>query len=59
LDRSNSHHLWLLHFLFLQMINEDCKKFQESWNWHPISGRGHDRTPNVCIFITMTIHTFL
>lgn len=47
LDRKNPHHLWLLHYLFLDMINEDCKEFAETWNAHPISGEGHDRSPNV------------
>ncbi|KAG6835622.1 hypothetical protein H0H93_016422 [Arthromyces matolae] len=45
LDRHNSHHLWLLHFLFLDLINEDCVAFQEQWNSHPISGEGHEQSP--------------
>ena len=28
LDRSNTHHLWLWHFLFLEAINSDCLEFQ-------------------------------
>ena len=47
LDRSNPHHLWLLHFLFLDAINFDCQEFQKDWNAHPISGAGHDQSPNV------------
>lgn len=47
LDRENAAHLWLLHFLFLDTINDDCKLFQSHWNSHPISGKGHDQTPNV------------
>ncbi|KAK7063405.1 hypothetical protein R3P38DRAFT_3301282 [Favolaschia claudopus] len=39
LDRKNQSHLWLLHQLFLQEINEDCAEFQDEWNHHPISGR--------------------
>ncbi|KAF5340537.1 hypothetical protein D9758_015819 [Tetrapyrgos nigripes] len=27
LDRKNPHHLWLLHFLFLEDINDDCQHF--------------------------------
>ncbi|KAJ7620448.1 hypothetical protein FB45DRAFT_754668, partial [Roridomyces roridus] len=46
LDRSNAAHLWLLHRLFLHLINEDCAEFQCEWNAHPISGAGHDRSPN-------------
>jgi hypothetical protein len=52
LDRGNPHHLWLLHFLFLDEINNDCRDFQKEWNAHPISGAGHARSPNVSkIFI--------
>jgi hypothetical protein len=42
LDRKNPFHLWLLHFLFLDSINDDCEEFAENWNAHPISGKGHD-----------------
>ncbi|KAJ7016807.1 hypothetical protein C8F04DRAFT_1215348 [Mycena alexandri] len=38
LNRSNPHHLWLLHLLFLDMINTDCDDFHAEWNCHPISG---------------------
>jgi hypothetical protein len=51
LERTNPHHRWLLHYLFLDMINEDCKKFCEEWNAHPISGVGGGRSPNVCNLI--------
>ncbi|KAJ7096141.1 hypothetical protein C8R44DRAFT_644623, partial [Mycena epipterygia] len=44
-DRDNPHHLWLLHYLFLSQINNDCKTFQEHWNHHPISGKGKNQTP--------------
>lgn len=40
-------HLWLLHFLFLDLIDADCQEFKRNWNAHPISGRGGDRSPNV------------
>ncbi|KAK7041319.1 hypothetical protein R3P38DRAFT_2512301, partial [Favolaschia claudopus] len=49
LDRTNAKHLWLLYRLFLGMINHDCTQFQIQWNAHPISGAGHDRSPNVRI----------
>ncbi|KAF8236656.1 hypothetical protein L208DRAFT_1251325, partial [Tricholoma matsutake] len=39
LDCNNPHHLWLVHVLFLDSINEDCQSFQEEWNAKPISGR--------------------
>ena len=51
LDRSNKHHLWLLHLLFLDAINSDCREFQSDWNSHPISGEGHHRSPNVNIYL--------
>lgn len=47
LDRKNPRHLWLLHRLFLESINHDCKVFQDEWNAHPISGLGKDQSPNV------------
>ncbi|KAJ6593136.1 hypothetical protein B0H19DRAFT_1204903 [Mycena capillaripes] len=50
LDRSNPHHLWLLHFLFLDLNNEDCANFCAEWNCHPISGEGHDQSPeDMCL----------
>ncbi|VDB84695.1 unnamed protein product [Peniophora sp. CBMAI 1063] len=36
LDRKNPHHIWLLHALFLDAVNQDCATFQEEWNRHPI-----------------------
>lgn len=51
LDRSNNHHLWLLHLLFLDYINSDCCEFQNDWNSHPISGEGHHQSPNVSIYL--------
>ena len=49
LDRTNPHHLWLLHLLFLDSINQDCDEFQEQWNAHPISREGHGQSPQVCL----------
>ncbi|KAG1722056.1 hypothetical protein EDB19DRAFT_1646053, partial [Suillus lakei] len=46
LDVSNAQHLWLLHELFLEQIKSDCHTFQAEWNVHPISGEGHDQSPN-------------
>ena len=48
----NPHHRWLLHYLFLDMINKDCQSFCEEWNAHPISGVGGGRSPNVSDYIT-------
>lgn len=48
LDAHNRIHLWLLHTLFLDQINEDCRDFQETYNSHPIAGQDtHDKSPNV------------
>ncbi|KAJ7458292.1 hypothetical protein B0H11DRAFT_1873258 [Mycena galericulata] len=44
-DPDNPHHLWLLHYLFLGELNEDCNQFQDEWNHHPISGKGENQTP--------------
>ena len=47
LDRRNRSHIWLLHYLFLDQINDDCDTFVMTWNNHPIGGKGKDMTPNV------------
>ncbi|KAJ7769152.1 hypothetical protein DFH07DRAFT_736053, partial [Mycena maculata] len=55
LDRKNPSHLWLLHQLFLQAINDDCREFQEEWNLHPISGRTtNDQSPADLRFLGQT-----
>ena len=46
LHRDDPQHRWLLHYLFLDLINQDCQKFCEEWNSHPISGAG-GHSPNV------------
>ncbi|KAJ7732233.1 hypothetical protein DFH07DRAFT_755339, partial [Mycena maculata] len=51
LDRTNPHHLWLLHLLFLDLINVDCANFRAEWNCHPISGEGHDQSPDDMCFL--------
>ena len=40
LQRDDAHHLWLLHHLFLPLIDTDCSTFQNEWNRHQISGLG-------------------
>ncbi|KAJ7900444.1 hypothetical protein B0H13DRAFT_1622444 [Mycena leptocephala] len=55
LDRKNPGHLWLLHHLFLDMINEDCEEFRREWNLHPISGRTtNDQSPADMRFLAQT-----
>ncbi|EPS94422.1 hypothetical protein FOMPIDRAFT_1134366, partial [Fomitopsis schrenkii] len=36
LNRKDPHHLWLLHFLFLDDLNMDCDRFCEYWNNHSV-----------------------
>ena len=38
LCRDDPRHLWLLHFLFLEELRQDCELFRQEWNSHPISG---------------------
>jgi hypothetical protein len=48
LDASNPSHIWLLHHLFLEDLNNDCDAFQENWNSKGVSGRiTQHRSPNV------------
>ncbi|KAH7052421.1 hypothetical protein BKA62DRAFT_780263 [Auriculariales sp. MPI-PUGE-AT-0066] len=37
LDVENSTHLWVLHHLFLQQINDDLHEWANMWNEHPMS----------------------
>jgi hypothetical protein len=48
LDHQDPAHLWLLHTIFLDHINNDCDDFRDEWNHHPISGVEQDQTPTVC-----------
>ena len=47
LNRKNKKQRWLLHYLFLDAINEDCDKFCLEWNAHPITGKAGGFLPNV------------
>jgi hypothetical protein len=47
LKRNDPSHCWLLHYLFLEAINDDCQKFCNEWNFHPISGVAGGHSPNV------------
>ena len=57
LQRANPHHCWLLHYLSLNMINEDCQSFCEEWNAYPISGVGGGWSPNVSNYSIITLGT--
>ena len=57
LDVNLDAHIWLLHFLFLQRINQDAAQWAEAWNHHPITIRGdHPRTPRDLFFFGMLQH---
>ena len=48
LNRMDPEHIWVLQFLFMNEIQQDCDEFMKDWNSHPLSGRGHNRCPLVC-----------
>ena len=48
LNRRDPEHIWVLHFLFMSEIQQDCDEFMRDWNSHPLSGRGHNTSPLVC-----------
>ncbi|KAG6380631.1 hypothetical protein JVT61DRAFT_4997 [Boletus reticuloceps] len=56
LDPSDARHLWLLHFLFLDQLNIDCEQFQNDWNHHSVSKRGHDQSPLDMRFLSQIQH---
>ncbi|KAF5367259.1 hypothetical protein D9757_011704 [Collybiopsis confluens] len=57
LNRKNPSHLWLIHYLFLDIINNDCNQFQNEWNVHPISGEeGKDESPHDKRWLGMVKH---
>ncbi|KAI0695885.1 hypothetical protein BC835DRAFT_1272659, partial [Cytidiella melzeri] len=56
LNIEDPQHMWLLHFLFLDMINDDCDQFCADWNAKPLSGIAGHRSPNDLIFIGQTKH---
>jgi hypothetical protein len=57
LDINNSHHIWLLHFLFLPAINQQLSFFAESWNQHQIQiCGGRSRSPADMFGFDMLVH---
>lgn len=57
LDINNTHHIWLLHHLFLQTLNQQLSFFAESWNHHKIQIRGGpNRSPVDMFNFDMLIH---
>jgi len=57
LDINNIHHIWLLHHLFLHLINHQLAFFAESWNQHRIQIRdGPNRSPANMFGFDMLVH---
>ncbi|KAF8526688.1 hypothetical protein JB92DRAFT_2700233, partial [Gautieria morchelliformis] len=55
LDCSNPTHLWLLHYLFLDLLNMDCLAFRKEWNVHPLAGPSlHGQSPSDLRFLGET-----
>ncbi len=57
LDINNTHHIWLLHHLFLQTLNQQLSFFAESWNLHQLQIRvGPNRSPADMFGFDMLVH---
>src|SRR5579872_4865175 len=54
LDINNPTHIWLVHWLFLNTINEDATAWAEVWNYHKIQIHGeHQKMPAEMAFISV------
>lgn len=57
LDANNANHIWLLHYIFLGVINAELSFFADSWNHHRIQIRhGPNRSPIDMFGFDMLIH---
>jgi hypothetical protein len=59
LDINNEDHLWLLHQIFLPVINRQLEFFAGAWNMHRIQhrrGRGPSRSPADMFTFDMYVH---
>ncbi|KAF7306246.1 Integrase catalytic domain-containing protein [Mycena indigotica] len=57
LNHTSPRHLWLLHQLFLDEINDDCREFSDEWNLHPLKGNGNKgQSPLDIRFVSETCH---
>jgi hypothetical protein len=57
LDANNIYHIWLLHHLFLHIINQQLAFFAEAWNQHRIQIRnGPNRSPADLFGFDMFVH---
>lgn len=56
-DINNANHIWLLHHLFLPIINQQLSFFAQSWNQHRIQIRdGPNRAPADMFGFDMFVH---
>ncbi|KAJ7482725.1 hypothetical protein FB451DRAFT_1338260 [Mycena latifolia] len=57
LDINNANHIWLLHHLFLNQINQQLDFFREAWNQHQIQiCDGPNRNPADMFGFDMLVH---
>ncbi|KAJ6551615.1 hypothetical protein B0H19DRAFT_950801 [Mycena capillaripes] len=57
LNINNASHIWLLHYLFLNQINQQLQFFMGSWNQHQIHIRdGPNRSPADLFGFDMLVH---
>lgn len=57
LNINNANHIWLLHLLFLPVINSVLAFFAQSWNEHKIEIRdGPNRSPSDMFGFDMLVH---
>lgn len=57
LDINSDQHIWLLHVLFLPLINQELELFRDSWNFHKIQLRnGPNRSPIEMFGFDMMVH---
>lgn len=54
LDRDSDSHMWLLHYLFLNSINQEAQAWAGAWNDHTLTIRGErQRSPRDMFFFGM------
>lgn len=57
LNINDHNHIWLLHYLFLNILNEQLQFFSQSWNQHKIQiRRGPNRSPADMFGFDMFVH---
>ena len=57
LDINNVHHIWLVHYLYLSLINQQLQFFAEAWNQHKLQIRnGPNRSPADLFGFNMIVH---